>query len=131
VIYEDGLQSRDFIHVSDIVQGLLLAMEKVQADYQVFNLGTGIPTSIAQVAKMLIAHLTDGEIEPQVRNQYRAGDIRHCYADLTKARSLLGFEPRVSLQEGLDDLLSWVREQTADDRFEQVEQELASKSLVV
>lgn len=131
VIYEDGLQSRDFTHVSDIVQGLLLAMDTPQADYQVFNLGTGIPTSISQVAVMLAQHLTSGEIEPQILNQYRTGDIRHCYADLTKARQLLGFEPRVSLQEGLDDLLGWVKEQTAVDRFDQVKKELAAKSLVV
>jgi dTDP-L-rhamnose 4-epimerase len=131
VIYEDGLQSRDFIHVSDIVQGLLLAMEKPEADYQVFNLGTGVPTSIAQAAEMLAKHLSAGEIKPQILHQYRAGDIRHCYADVTKARRLLGFEPRVSLQDGMADLLAWVREQTAVDRFAQVEEELAAKSLVV
>lgn len=131
VIYEDGLQSRDFTHVSDIVQGLLLAMEKPEADYQVFNLGTGVPTSIGQVAELLIEHLADADIEPHILNQFRAGDIRHCYADLTKARRLLGFEPRVALEEGLVDLLDWVREQTAVDRFAQVEKELAAKSLVV
>jgi dTDP-L-rhamnose 4-epimerase len=131
VIYEDGLQSRDFTHVSDIVRGLLLAMDKPQADYQVFNLGTGLPTSIAQVAEMLSQHLTNGETRPLILNQFRAGDIRHCYADLSKARRFLGFEPRVSLQEGLDDLLTWVKGQTAVDRFAQVEKELAAKSLVV
>jgi dTDP-L-rhamnose 4-epimerase len=130
VIYEDGQQARDFIHVSDIVQGLLLAMDKQEADYEVFNLGTGIPTSIAQVAGMLIEYLGKDDIEPQILNQFRAGDIRHCYADLTKARSLLGFEPKVSLEEGLNHLLTWVREQTAEDRFAQVEQELAEKALV-
>lgn len=131
VIYEDGLQSRDFTHVSDIVQGLLLAMDKPEADYQVFNLGTGQPTSIAQVAEMLTERLTDGKVKPQILHQFRAGDIRHCYADLTKARHLLGFEPKVSLQDGLADLLAWVKEQTAVDRFAQVEKELAAKSLVV
>jgi dTDP-L-rhamnose 4-epimerase len=130
VIYEDGLQSRDFTHVSDIVQGLLLAMEKPEADYQVFNLGTGVPTSIGQVAELLIEHLADGDIEPQILNQFRAGDIRHCYADVTKARQLLGFEPCVPLEEGLVDLLAWVREQKAVDRFAQVEKELSEKALV-
>jgi dTDP-L-rhamnose 4-epimerase len=131
VIYEDGLQSRDFTHVSDIVRGLLLAMDKPEADNQVFNLGSGIPTSIAEVAEMLAENLTGGEIQPQILNQFRAGDIRHCYADLAKARRLLGFEPHVLLRDGLDDLLLWVREQTAVDRFAQVEQELAAKSLLV
>jgi len=130
VIYEDGQQSRDFTHVSDIVQGLLLAMDKPEADYQVFNLGTGVPTSIRQVADLLCQHLVGGELEPQILNQFRAGDIRHCYADLTRSRRLLGFEPRVSFEEGLGDLLAWVKEQTAVDRFAQVEQELAAKSLV-
>jgi dTDP-L-rhamnose 4-epimerase len=130
VIYEDGLQSRDFTHVKDIVQGLLLAMDRPEADYQVFNLGTGAPTSIAEVAEMLSQHLTDGRVKPQTLNQFRAGDIRHCYADLTKARRLLGFEPRIPLQEGMADLLAWVKEQTAEDRFGQVEKELAAKALV-
>ena len=131
VIYEDGKQSRDFIHVSDIVQGLLLAMEKPEADYQVFNLGTGVSTSIGAVTNVLAQHLTDGDVEPVILNQFRAGDIRHCYADIGKARELLGFEPRVTLEQGLADLLAWAKEQTAEDRFSQVEKELAAKSLVV
>lgn len=130
IIYEDGLQSRDFIHILDIVQGLLLAMDRSEADYQVFNLGTGVPTSIAEVAELLSQHLTGGQVKPQTLNQFRAGDIRHCYADLTKARRLLGFEPRIPLEEGTADLLAWVKEQTAEDRFEQVEKELAAKALV-
>jgi dTDP-L-rhamnose 4-epimerase len=130
VIYEDGLQSRDFVHISDIVQGLLLAMDRPEADYQVLNLGTGVPTSIAEVAKLLSQHLTDGQVKPQILNQFRAGDIRHCYADLTRARRLLGFEPRIPLQEGMADLLAWVKVQTAEDRFEQVEKELAAKALI-
>lgn len=131
VIYEDGKQSRDFIHVSDIVQGLLLAMERPEADYQVFNLGTGVSTSIGAVTNVLAQHLTEGDVEPVILNQFRAGDIRHCYADIGKARELLGFEPRITLEQGLADLLSWAKEQTAEDRFAQVEKELAAKSLVV
>jgi dTDP-L-rhamnose 4-epimerase len=131
VIYEDGKQGRDFIHVSDIVQGLLLAMDKPEADNEVFNLGTGTLTSIGEVAGLLIEHLADGDIEPEVLHQFRAGDIRHCYADITKARRLLGFEPQVSLREGMVELLAWVQEQTAVDRFEQVEKELSAKALVM
>ncbi|MEJ2210242.1 MAG: GDP-mannose 4,6-dehydratase [Anaerolineae bacterium] len=131
VIYEDGEQARDFTHVSDIVQGLLLAMERPEADNQVFNLGTGVPTSVGQVARLLSQHLTEGQVEPQILNRFRAGDIRTCYADLSKARDLLGFEPRVPLEEGLDDLLAWVKKQQAEDHFSQVEQELADKALVV
>ena len=131
IIYEDGQQTRDFVHIRDVIQGLLLAMDRTEADYQVFNVGTGVPTSVAQVARLLSLHLTDGEIEPRVLNQFRSGDIRHCYADITKAQNLLGFEPLVPLEEGLGDLLAWVREQTALDRFERAEKELEVKSLVV
>ncbi len=130
VIYEDGLQSRDFVHISDIVRGLLLAMDRPEADYQVLNLGTGVPTTILHVAELLSQHLTGGEIKPLIRHQYRAGDIRHCYADLSRTRQMLGFEPRVPLQEGIGDLLAWVQGQTAEDRFAQVEKELSEKALV-
>lgn len=128
VIYEDGLQSRDFIHVKDIVQGLLLAMDRPEADNEVFNLGTGVPTSVRQVGQMLAKQIA--ELEPVIVEKFRAGDIRHCYADISKARELLGFAPRYSLDEGMADLLAWVRQQTAEDRFHQVEKELAAKSLV-
>jgi dTDP-L-rhamnose 4-epimerase len=131
IIYEDGWQSRDFVHVSDIVQGLLLAMDRQQADYQTFNLGTGVPTAIIEVAGMLSQNLTGGRIKPQVTQRFRVGDVRHCYADLSKARSLLGFEPRMCLEEGLNDLLAWVKGQQAEDRFSQVEKELADKALVI
>ncbi|MFC2045995.1 SDR family NAD(P)-dependent oxidoreductase [Chloroflexota bacterium] len=131
VIYEDGRQGRDFVHVHDIVRGLLLAMDRPEADYEVMNLGTGHLTTVREVAEVLSQRLTGGEIEADIRHQYRMGDIRHCYADVSKARDLLGFEPRVPLEEGLDDLLAWVGGQTAVDRFQQVERELATKSLVV
>jgi dTDP-L-rhamnose 4-epimerase len=120
-ICEDGRQTRDFVHISDIIQGLLLAMDRAEADYQAINLGTGIPTRIAQVAGMLAHGLSQGEIQPQVQHQYRAGDIRHCYADVTKARQLLKFEPSVTLQQGLSSLLDWVKPQAARDGLEQVE----------
>ena len=130
VIYEDGLQRRDFVHVSDIVQGLLLAMDRPEADYQVLNVGTGVATTIAQVAEMLSEPLTNGQVAPDVRHQYRAGDIRHCYADITRARQLLGFEPRIRLQGGLEDLIAWVANQVAVDSFAQAEKELRAKRLV-
>jgi dTDP-L-rhamnose 4-epimerase len=131
IIYEDGRQSRDFVHVSDIVQGLLLAMERQQADYQTLNLGTGVPTAIGDVARMLSQNLTRGRVKPQVTHRFRVGDVRHCYADLSKAHALLGFAPRVCLEDGLDDLSAWVKGQQAQDRFWQVEGELADRALVI
>jgi dTDP-L-rhamnose 4-epimerase len=131
VIYEDGQQSRDFVHVSDVVRASLLAMERDEADYQVFNVGTGRPLSILAIARMLIDNLADGQIEPQVVGKYRRGDIRHCFADITKIRDRLGYTPQVSFEEGISDLVGWVREQEAADRFPEVDQELKDKELIV
>ncbi len=129
VIFEDGLQSRDFVHVSDVVQANLLAMEKAAADYQVFNVGTGRATSILRINDLFQERL-DLENRPDVRNQFREGDIRHCYADIAKARELLGFAPHVALEEGLDELVDWVKEQTAVDTFDAAARELAVHGLV-
>ncbi|NOZ05155.1 MAG: SDR family NAD(P)-dependent oxidoreductase [Chloroflexi bacterium] len=130
VIYEDGLQSRDFVHVSDIVQANLLAMERPEADYQAFNVGTGYVTTVLDVARLLSKSLGK-DIAPRIEGRFRQGDIRHCFADISKIRRELGYEPQVRFREGVPELVNWVRQQTAEDRFEQVEQELAAKSLVV
>ena len=131
VIYEDGLQSRDFIHVSDIVEGSLLAMEREEADYEVFNVGTGRPVTVLHIAQVLIDGLSDGPMESEVAGQYRKGDIRHCFADISKIRERLGFVPQVSFEGGISDLTSWVREQEAVDKFDVVAKELADKSLLL
>jgi dTDP-L-rhamnose 4-epimerase len=131
VIYEDGLQSRDFIHVSDIVEGSLLAMEREEADYEVFNVGTGRPVTVLHIAQVLIDGLSDGSMESEVAGQYRKGDIRHCFADIGKIRERLGFVPQVSFEGGISDLTSWVGEQEAVDKFDVVAKELADKSLLL
>ena len=132
VVYEDGLQSRDFVHVSDIVQANLLAMEKGEADYHVFNVGTGHPRSIRAVAECLIERLAPGSgLEPKIENKFRSGDIRHCYADISKARELLGYQPKVRFEEdGLDDLCAWASGQRPEDRFEEARAELGKRGLV-
>lgn len=129
MIFEDGEQTRDFIHVSDIVQANLLALEKDTADYHSINVGTGRATSVLQVAKLLTEGLGK-DLQPEVVGKYREGDIRHCIADISRARKLLGFEPRVSLEQGIPGLLDWVREQTATDRVAQATVELESRQLV-
>jgi dTDP-L-rhamnose 4-epimerase len=131
VIYEDGLQSRDFIHVEDIVRASLLVMEREEADYQVFNVGTGRSLSILDLAEVLIDHLSDGQVEPEIVGQYRSGDIRHCFADISKIRETLGFVPQVAFEDGVADLISWVREQQAEDSFHLVDRELKDKDLIV
>jgi dTDP-L-rhamnose 4-epimerase len=129
IIFEDGNQTRDFVHVSDIVQANLLALESDRADYQAINVGTGRPTSVKQIAEMLADGL-DKRIAPQVVGKYREGDIRHCVADITKARELLGYEPKVKLEDGLLELLSWVREQRVEDLVERATKELIVRNLV-
>lgn len=128
VIFEDGLQSRDFVHVSDIVTGIMLSMEEERAAGQRINLGTGRPSTVNDVAAALARGL-DVEIEPIRPDQYRAGDIRHCYADPALARELLGFEAAVSLDGGMAALVDWLGEQTANDLVDQATQELQARGL--
>jgi dTDP-L-rhamnose 4-epimerase len=134
VIYEDGLQQRDFTHVSDIVQANLLAMHNPAADYGTFNVGTGRALTILDVARALIAHLPQAAgIVPEVTGQFRAGDIRHCSADISKLKNL-GYKPKVSFEQGIAGLVEWVQSQSPPverDKFERVQQELSERGLKV
>jgi dTDP-L-rhamnose 4-epimerase len=129
MIFEDGEQTRDFVHVDDIVQANLLALETDKADYRALNIGTGRATSIKQIGQALAKGLGK-EIEPETVGKYREGDIRHCVADISAARKYLGYEPKVKLEDGLNELLAWVRNQDADDRVESATAELAAHQLV-
>ncbi len=128
VIYEDGLQTRDFISVHDIVQANLLAMESEKANYEVFNVGDGKPTTVKDVA-LLLAKVLNSSIEPTLTEQYRKGDTRHSYADISKIHSRLGFQPKVTLEEGMKELVQWSQTVEAEDKFEQAAKELASRGL--
>ena len=128
-IFEDGQQSRDFVNVKDIVRSNLLALETDKADYQSLNIGTGRATTVKQIAGLLAKGLGK-DIEPEIVGKYREGDIRHCVADIWKARKLLGYEPQVTLEDGLAELLNWLGEQEAEDKVESATAELASRSLV-
>jgi dTDP-L-rhamnose 4-epimerase len=129
VIFEDGLQSRDFVHVSDIVQANMLAMERDEAVYEVFNIGTGRALSICDVAQALIEELKVN-VQPEIVGGFRAGDIRHCVADVSRARQRLGYEPQVKFEDGLAELVAWVKSQNAVDRVEQARNELAARGLI-
>ncbi|MGH9938919.1 MAG: NAD-dependent epimerase/dehydratase family protein [Blastocatellia bacterium] len=129
MIFEDGGQTRDFVHVSDIVQANLLALETDRADYQAVNVGTGRATSVKQVMKMLAEGLGK-QIEPEIVGKYREGDVRHCVADIARARALLGYEPKVSLEQGIPELLEWVKKQEASDKVAEATAELESLRLV-
>jgi dTDP-L-rhamnose 4-epimerase len=128
-IFEDGEQSRDFVHVSDIVQANLLALDTDKGDFEAMNVGTGRATTVRQIAELLAKGLGK-DIGPTIVGKYREGDIRHCVADISKARRLLGYEPKVTLETGLAELLDWLGTQNADDRVEDATAELSQKGLV-
>jgi dTDP-L-rhamnose 4-epimerase len=129
VIFEDGNQTRDLIHVSDIVQANLLALRTGRADYQPINIGTGVATSVQKAARLLASGLGK-DLPPDIVGKYREGDIRHCVADISRARSLLGYSPRVTLEQGIPELLDWVRNQSAADHVAAATSELEAHALV-
>jgi dTDP-L-rhamnose 4-epimerase len=130
LIFEDGKQSRDFTHVSDIVQANLLMLEKDESDGRVLNVGTGRPTNLIELSSLLLEHLGKGDrLEPEMVEQFREGDIRHCYADIS-AIGELGFSPRVALEDGVEELVSWVSQQTSEDRVPGALAELERRSLI-
>jgi len=129
LIYEDGHQKRDFIHVKDLVRAKLMLLDSSESNYQVFNIGRGKPGSVLEVAKALI-EIFGKSLTPDVIGKFRNGDIRHCYADTSKINAL-GFEPELSLKEGLTDLVAWGDQQTAVSRIEDAHHELVVRGLVV
>jgi len=129
VIFEDGGQSRDFIHVKDIARGCLLAIESSRSNGEVFNLGTGRQLSIKQVGEAIATELGKPTNDFVVNNQYRAGDIRHCYADVSKAGKILGFKAETAFEEGVAELCSWVGSQTSTDMVDKATTELQKRGL--
>ncbi|GAB0116500.1 SDR family NAD(P)-dependent oxidoreductase [Acidisoma sp. 7E03] len=130
LIFEDGLQQRDFVHVSDIARAFLLALETPAAAGSVFNIGSGVRTAVADVARLLAEAMGRPEIPAQLLHKARAGDVRHCFADISLAEERLGFRPQRSLADGLPDLAEWLTRQTAADRAEQAKRELELRGLV-
>lgn len=128
IVYEDGKQSRDFVSVHDVVEALILALESKEANYQSFNIGSGIPTSILEIANNL-AKFLDKERLVNISGEYRKNDLRHCYADIRKARKVLNWKPRVTLQAGLKELIEWSIGEQAIDKFSSAEKELKDKGL--
>lgn len=129
LIFEDGRQARDFVDVRDVAQALLLAVEFSGPGAHVLNVGTGRPTSVADVARILAQHLGK-TIEPVLLGRHRAGDIRHCYADPSKAKAVLGFEATRTLEDGLPDLVEWCRNERPPDEVERSHDELRRQGLV-
>jgi dTDP-L-rhamnose 4-epimerase len=128
LVYEDGLQSRDFVHVSDVVRANLLALERPEASGRAYNVGTGRATPVLALAGALAGAL-GFEAPPRVEGRYRAGDVRHCFADVSRIRAELGYEPRIALEDGIAGFADWLRSQAPEDRVEQAARELAARGL--
>jgi dTDP-L-rhamnose 4-epimerase len=128
VVYEDGHQRRDFVNVADVVRASRLALEHDGADGRAVNVGSGRSASVLEIADEL-ARVLGKEIEPEVVGKFRAGDIRHCFADVSLARETLGFEAEISLEEGLRSLADWLEGEAATDRFEDAAAQLAERGL--
>jgi dTDP-L-rhamnose 4-epimerase len=129
VIFEDGLQQRDFVNVRDIVQANLLAMQSSGADGMAVNVGSGEPVSVRRVATE-IASLLGSKHPLQITGTYRAGDIRHCFADISTASSTLGYVPQVSFHDGMTELVGWLESQEAHDHTDKAFSDLAARGLV-
>lgn len=130
IIFEDGQQLRDFVSVYDVAQACRLALEVEAAQDMTFNIGSGETVTVCDVASRL-SKVLGKSLEPEITGKYRVGDIRHCYPDISKARQVLGYQPKITLENGMRDLAGWLERQTAKDRFNEMRNELLSRGLVV
>jgi len=131
LVFEDGCQQRDFVSVYDLVQACRLAMEVPQAAGEVFNIASGNHYAIRELAERVATALGKPHLLPQINGKYRVGDIRHCFADITKAQQILGYVPRVALEDGLIELAGWLEGQIAHDRVAEAHAELSARGLAI
>jgi dTDP-L-rhamnose 4-epimerase len=131
LIFEDGNQRRDFVHVLDVAEACRLAYEAPAAAGGVFNIGSGQHARIRDVALKLAEQLEKDHLSPEITCKYRVGDIRHCFADVTRARDVLGYRPRITLEEGIRDLAVWLEGQIAADRVNEARRALELRGLTV
>jgi len=130
LIFEDGLQRRDFVSVHDVAEAFALALDSPAADGRVLNVGSGSSVTVLELAERLAA-VMGVDIRPEATGRYRVGDIRHCFADISLARELLGYEPRVELEDGVAELVEWLAGQPAVDRVDAAAEELSSRGLTI
>lgn len=130
LIYEDGLQKRDFVSIYDVARACRLALESPAAAGRAINISSGRAMTVKEVATRTIRAIGRTDLEPEITGKYRSGDIRHCFADISLAREVLGWEPQVSLESGLEDLAQWLEGQTAVDRAMDARAELAVRGLM-
>jgi dTDP-L-rhamnose 4-epimerase len=131
LVFEDGMQRRDFVSVHDVARACVLAMDSGEAVGRVVNVGSGRAMSVLEVARCIAHAVGKPKIGAEITGKYRMGDIRHCFADITAAKQVLGYEPKVSFEEGLLELAEWLRGQTAKDRVAEAKAELESRGLTL
>ncbi len=131
MIFEDGNQQRDFVSVHDVARACRLALVAPAAAGRVFNIGSGHPFTIREVAARIARVLGKERLAPLITGKYRIGDIRHCFADISLAHDLLGYQPRVTLDAGLVELAGWLEGRIAHDRVAEASAELAARGLTV
>jgi len=127
LLNEDGLQTRDFVHVRDIASAITLCLENSEADYEVFNIGSGIPTPIAEVARICLT-LYNSKLTPEITGKFRSFDIRHCFADISKLKKL-GWQPTISFAQGIQEVYDWSKTEVAVDLVDEAMQELSKHRL--
>jgi dTDP-L-rhamnose 4-epimerase len=130
LIFEDGRQRRDFVHVRDVARACRAALESRAAPGRAINIGSGESRSVLDVALIMAKVMGRENMEPIITGKYRVGDIRHCFADISLAREVLRYTPRVEFETGLTELVEWLLEQSAEDRVEAATQELSRRGLV-
>ena len=129
-IYEDGYESRDFVFIDDVVNATILALEKNEANNQIFNVGSGVATSVYEVANLLKS-LFESDVNISFSGKYRLGDIRHNYADLSNIKNAIGFSPKFDFISGITLFVNWVKTQdVVEDKYEFSINELISKGFI-
>ena len=131
LVFEDGAQRRDFVSVHDVVRACRSAVERDGVAGGVYNVGSGRSVSVAELAEKLATILGREELRPELTRKSRVGDIRHCFADISLARSALGYEPQVELEEGMAELAEWLEGQAAEDGVDAAADELAARGLTL
>lgn len=130
LIFEDGLESRDFVHVRDAVTATILALERNEADNEIFNVGSSERTTVLQIADLLLEKL-GSSVKPVLTGKYRVGDVRHCYADIERVNTKLGYQPSYTVKEGISDFATWVKEQEeVIDLSDKANRELMERKLL-
>jgi dTDP-L-rhamnose 4-epimerase len=130
MVFEDGAQRRDFVHVRDVARACRLALEQPAASGQAVNVGSGESRTVVEVAQVLAAATGKRQLTPHVVGKYRVGDIRHCFADIGLARRLIGFEPQVRFEDGIAEMAEWLKGEIAVDAVEKATEELSKRGLV-